>query len=786
MVEGNGDAPALTGEPIARVDYTFDVQGGPNPDWTVRRFHLHEALSQPYALVVDLLTKDTGVVPEQLLGADARLEIDRRDVARSVCGVIERVDYIGVNVDRKLALRLHVVPALRLLGQQMGCRVYQDHTVPEILTEVLEAGLGPFGRQIDASSLSTEAADYPKRDYCVQFRESTLDFVSRLMEEDGIAYYFRTEGDKEQLVLVDQSADEPNASFSDVEIIDPDGDGLVPIFSTDPQLYDRETLRHFDWCQPLQPNQVVVRSFNWKAFDPGQAFEISEPSEAPDDPRRQYVFTDARKSVDEEAGADPSSGFDGTAIDEPRVDAQRRLQLLRRQTQLGRGRSNVINFAPGFRFKVDDFSLMHLEQLDFLLTRVTHQGDDSGAERSDGQEGTLYDNSFECIPVGNAYRPRRSTSPPRILGPQTATVTGGEEIHTDKHGRIKVRFHWDEHSALDGSSSCWVRVAQAWAGPSWGSLFIPRVGMEVVVEFLDGNPDRPLVTGCVYNSANPPPYPLPGEKTKSTIKSNSSPGGGGFNELRFEDAAGSEEVFLHAEKDLNEVIGNDMSTSVGHDQSLSVGNDRTKDITGHEIDTIHKDRSTTIDGSEYVHIKGSLNMVVDGGANKGEATDPSPLGGGLAVTGEYNVSATQKLTLTVGDSKIEMDTSHISIETSAQIKLKVGGSEIIMVPAQLDAKSATVVVSGGDAASVLKLDGAADLLGGSQARMHKGGDSEVKLDANALMKGGTATVEGTTTAELKGAPAKVTGGNVEIGGDAISVTGTGAVTIDGSTVEHNG
>ncbi|MCA9707562.1 MAG: type VI secretion system tip protein VgrG [Myxococcales bacterium] len=785
MVDGNGDAPGLTGEPIARVDYAFDVQGGPNPDWAVRRFHLHEALGQPYALTVDLLTEDTSVVPEQLLGASARLEIDRRDVARSVCGVIERVDYIGVNVDRKLALRLHVVPALRLLEQQVGCRVFQDRTVPEILTEVLEAGLAPFGRQLDASGLSTDAADYPKRDYCVQFRESTLDFVSRLMEEDGITYFFHTEGDKEQLVLVDQSADEPNASFPEVEIIDPDGDGLVPVLATDPQLYDRETLRHFDWCQGLQPNQVVVRSFNWKAFDPGQALETSAPAEAPDAPRRHYVYTEQRKVVDEKAGAEPTSSFDGTAIDEAAADAPRRLQLLQRQTQLGRGRSNVINFAPGSRFTVDDFSLMHLEQLEFLLTRVTHQGDNPGVEHSDGSEGTLYDNAFECIPVANGYRPRRSTPQPRVLGPQTATVTGGEEIHTDKHGRIKVRFHWDEHSPLDGSSSCWVRVAQTWAGPSWGSLFIPRVGMEVVVEFLDGNPDRPLVTGCVYNSANPPPYALPGEKTKSTIKSNSSPGGDGFNELRFEDAAGSEEVFLHAQKDLNEVIGNDMSTSVGHDQSLSVGNDRSKDVTGHETNDIHKDRSTTIDGSEYVHIKGSLNMIVDGGANKGKATDPSPLGGGLAVTGEYNVSATSKLTLTVGNSKIEMDTSHISIQTTAQIKLKVGGSEIIMVPAQIDAKSATVIVSGGDAASVLKLDGAADLKGGSQVLAHKGG-SHLKLDGTAEMKGSTATVEGEGVGELKGAPAKVTGGDVEVGGGAISVTGTGTVSVDGSTVELNG
>jgi type VI secretion system secreted protein VgrG len=323
-----------------------------------------------------------------------------------------------------------------------------------------------------------------------------------------------------------------------------------------------------------------------------------------------------------------------------------------------------------------------------------------------------------------------------------------------------------------------------WAGPSWGTWFLPRVGMEVVVEFLDGNPDRPLVTGCVYNSQNPPPYPLPDEKTKSTIKSNSSKGGGGFNEFRFEDAKGSEEIFLHAQKDLNEVIRNDMSTSVGHDQSLVVHNDRSKQVKGYETITINKDRMTTIDGSESITIKGSLNMVVLGGANKGKAGDPSPLGVGVDVTGEYNIKASSKFTVTVGASKLIMDTSSIALETSAKISLTVGGSSITLVPAQIDVASATVVAAGGKAASVLKLDGDADLKGGGKVLVHKGG-SELLLDGAAAMKGSTATVTGEALAELKGAPAKVTGGDVTIGGGTINITGGPAVNISGGLVKLN-
>jgi type VI secretion system secreted protein VgrG len=694
---------------------------------------------------------------------------------------------VGVNVDRKLALRIHVVPALRLLAQALGSRIFQDQTVPEILKAVLEPALGAFERQLDVEALSTSTTEYPKRDYCVQYRESLFDFVSRLMEEDGIAYYFKVSGDKEVLVLVDQSSGDPNAAFPEAEIIDPDASRMVPIITDRPDLADRDSLRHFDWIQPLRPNQVVVRSFDWKTFAPaGEPLQATVPAEAPSPLRRWYVDSPARKAVDEQAGADPKSSFDGTAIDEPSAEALRRYELFASQTKLGRGRSNCVGFSAGARFTIDDRSFSLVEGLELLLTRLTHQGEAPGTEASGQSDGGRYENAFECIPVAHGFRPPRVTAAPKIHGPQTATVTGsgGEEIHTDKHGRIKVRFHWDEHHPLDDTASCWVRVAQMWAGPSWGTWFVPRVGMEVVVEFLDGNPDRPLVTGCVYNSANPPPYPLPDEKTKSTIKSSSSKGGGGFNEFRFEDAKGAEEIFLHAQKDLDEVIGNDMSTSVGHDQTLGVDNDRTKTVKGHETITVKKDRMTAIDGSESTTIKGSVNTIIEGGANKGKGTDPSALGMGVDVTGEYNIKASSKLTVTVGASTLVMDTSSIALTTSSKLTLTVGGSSITLVPAQIDVASATVIAAGGPGASVLKLDGDADLEGGGKVLAHQGG-SHVLLDGTAEMKGSTAKVTGDGLAELKGAPAQVTGGDVTVSGGTINVTGGPAVNISGGVVKMN-
>jgi type VI secretion system secreted protein VgrG len=774
-------------DPIASVDYAFEVQGGPNPEWKVRRFHLSEGLSQPYELVVDVLTEDTSVDPEALLGANARLDIDRTEVMRQVAGVIHRVDYVGVNVDRKLALRIHVVPALRLLAQAVGSRIFQDHTVPEILEAVLGAGLGAYERELDASGLSTSTDEYPKRDYCVQYRESVLDFASRLMEEDGIAYYFKVVGDKEVMVLVDQSSGDPNTAYPEAEIIDPDASHMVPIITDRPDLADRDSLRYFDFIQPLRPNQVVVRSFNWKAFAPeGEPLQTAVSAEEAADARRWYVDSPARKAVDEQAGADPRSGFDGTAIDEPKLEAKRRYELFQSQTKLGRGKSNCVGFFAGARFTLDDRSFALGVELPLLLTHLTHHGEAPGVEASGTSDGPRYENAFECIPVAHGFRPPRTTPAPKIHGPQTATVTGtsGEEIHTDVHGRIKVRFHWDEHHPLDDTASCWVRVAQMWAGPGWGTWWLPRVGMEVVVEFLDGNPDRPLVTGCVYNSKNTPPYPLPDEKTKSTIKSNSSKGGDGFNEFRFEDAKGSEEVFLHAQKDLNEKILNDMSTSVGHDQSLTVGNDRTKTVKGYETITVNKDRMTTIDGTESVQIKGSLNMAVLGGGNKGKAGDPSALGVGVDVTGEYNIKASSKFTVTVGASTLVMDTSSIALTTSSKLTLTVGGSSVTLVPAQIDVASATVIVAGGPGASVLKLDGDADLKGGGKVLVHKGG-SHLLLDGAAEMKGSTAKVAGDGLAELKGAPAQVTGGDVTVSGGTIDIKGGPAVNVSAGVVKMN-
>jgi len=775
---------------ISPVEYSFEVRGGPNPEWAVRRFYLSEALSEPYSLVVDVLTEDTTVDPNALLGADAQLDVDRDAVARSICGVITRVDYVGINVDEKLGLRLYVVPALRMLAQDSGCRVFQDHSVPEILQQVLGPKLGAFQRTLDASSLSSETSVYPKRDYCTQFRESALAFASRLMEEEGIVYFFRAVDGREQMVLVDQSAQEPNNAFEDVEIIDPDGSGVIPIIPDQPELADRESLRYFDWCQPLTPTELVVRSFNWKAFDPKQPPEASAGGDDGTPARRMYVFSAQRKAVDEQGGADPKSAFDGTAIDEVGIEVERRSQELRSNSQIGRGQSNVVNMGAGGRFTLDDRSFSLLNVLDFLVTRATHQGEAPGVETSgSGDEGTRFENTFECIPLRSAFRPARNTPLPRIHGPQTATVTGGsgEEINTDAHGRIKVRFHWDEGSPHDGSSSCWVRVAQSWAGAGWGTLFLPRVGMEVVVEFLDGNPDRPLVTGCVYNGANPPPYTLPDDKTKSTIKSNSSTGGGGFNELRFEDAAGAEEVFLHAQKDMNEVVNNDHSTTVGHNQT-------------HNVDV---DRTRTVKGSELITIEGHQTVIINGAPCGDSKLECEVKGKYVAINDTYKLHTDKQILfdapnlfkLTVGGSTITVDPTTISICAG-------GGSTLVLdskIVATSNAKSTLQMTADINAASntgsTLDLEGTARLESNSKSYLDLSANADLVANAGAkigltgdvLVEGGTIALQsdtGMVTANEAGVT--VAEGVIEITGTSVEIEGGGATGVfSGGLVKLN-
>ncbi|MBX7077885.1 MAG: type VI secretion system tip protein VgrG [Nannocystaceae bacterium] len=772
------------------VHYRVHVIGGPDPGWEVRRFHLGEGLSQCYELVLDLLTADATAATDELLGADLELEIERGELLRTIYGVIHRVDYVGITAD-KLLVRVHVAPAFRLLSQQVNTRIFQHCTVLEILEQVLAPGFEPYGRVYDAALHQlADASIYPKRDYCVQYNESDFDFVSRLLEEEGIAYAFvhDTEAKKESLVLHDN-----NDGYPDVQVL---GDPSVPIIADRPETADRESLRFLEWSLPEQINRVVAWHYNWKVAGeptwPVQPLDATAPPEdAPAPPRGRvrelYLHGDRRKVVD----ADGDDGFDGSAVDELAPLVQRRLELFARQSERGHGRANVTGFAAGVRFELHNHTRPDLERT-YLVTRVIHTGDCSDTDRlQGGGGGERYENSFECIPVERAFRPALVTRRPRVPGPTTAIVTGppNEEIHVDAFGRIKIKFPWDRLGATDDSATCWVRVAQSWAGPGWGAMFIPRIGMEVVVEFLEGNPDRPLVTGCVYNAFTSTPFPLPDAKTKTTIKTQSSPDKQGYNELTFEDLAGEEQIIVHAQKDLNEKVENNHSLGVGADQSYAVTKNQTITVGG--------DQKITVDGSQFITVKGQPAQ----GGFKGSSTAVT---GHLKMTASDTayVSAPNKITLECPGSSITLEPGKISITA--------GGHATIVLDANALMKSAAGSKIFLDGNALAKSSGGSQVLLDGNALVQSNGGAKVLLDGNALTQGSgggkvlcdgdvaasgakvsvtsTAGGGGEFTADVKigGATTKVTGGTaLELSSPASKLVGTGECVVSGGVVKIN-
>lgn len=571
---------------LERLRYELEADAPVGP-LDVVRVTLAEALDEPYVLTVRARLADRAVDPSELIGRDAALTFTRGAVTRTQRGLVRTLREGHLRPDGGADVELEIVPALALLSLRRDTRMFQDQTAPDILRAVLEEGLAPYGRAVQLVLDDT----YLRREHCLQYQESDLAFVSRLMEEEGIHYAFEHDGATELLVLRDA-----NRFAAPIETVPTAG--ALPFPRHDSTMPDAEPVNHFTRGHRPVTTAVALRDLDWTSGP-----LVVEASEGGAD-----ALGRTRESYEHGEGRSISvTHYDEGARRYQAHDAERqariRLEAHGVRGLVGRGVGRAIGLQPGVRFTLSGHPFVDADDA-YLVTRVFHSSEPHGdLDATPGVEA--YHNVFECIPLSVPYRPRRRTPKPVIPSMQTAIVTGDGEIHTDPHGRVQVLFHWDRQHEAAAGSSCWIRVRHDWAGESWGHLWIPRVGMEVVVQFMDGDPDRPLVTGALYDAAHPPPYALPAEKTKSTIKSNSSPGGGGFNEVRFEDLAGSEEMFIHAQKDSNAITRNDESVSVGVDQTISiganqrqrVGNDQTEEIGNDQTLTVGADRTITVGGS---------------------------------------------------------------------------------------------------------------------------------------------------------------------------------------------
>ncbi|MFO0604570.1 MAG: type VI secretion system tip protein TssI/VgrG [Polyangiales bacterium] len=660
------DAPAAPGAlgvpggaaPLSEVTFRFEGASG---QWRVVKFRAQEALSETWEAAVDLAGDDLHDDPDALLGRPATAVVQRATVTRYFRGVVRRVEHLGTANGRLLA-RAWVVPALWALSQRVNSRIFHDVKVEDVVRAVLrDAGL--YDGSLDVALRDT----YLRREYCVQYRESDLAFLQRLMEEEGVTYFFRHAEGTETLVVTDHDCYQPVATL--------DGQA-VPVAGTEAGVLATESVRQLDWGREQRPTAVIVRDFDFTR--PQLPITQQVPRDAGARPVYEYpaeaVFSDYR------------AGSEQHHDDNVQRLAEIRLQALRASEQQGTGPSNVTGMTPGFAFTLRAHGRAALNQR-HVVTRVVHEGNARDAldheTQHTGPSVDRYRNTITCIPASVPWRPMRTTPRPVVTGIQTATVVGpaGREIFTDPHGRIKVRFHWDRRDeARDPTTLRWVRVAQAWGGGNWGMVVTPRIGMEVVVQFLEGNPDRPLVMGCVYNNSNRPAVDHPHASSQTRLRSNSTPGGNGFNEFSFEDAAGSERVYLHAQRDHAE--------DVLHDQRIEVGNDRTVTVKGEETNSVIGGRTTRIGGGEHnavspdsLTVTGNLEVRVRGQEALQEASHV------------WHIKANDQVLIECPPSKIDMTRGRIVITTGASTVELSGGTINIHSNDLIDIKSKLVKIN---------------------------------------------------------------------------------------------
>jgi len=700
--------------------FTLQIEGV-SAELHVVRFRGTEGISELFEFEVDFVSDDPAIDFDAAVGKPATLEMTTNDDPRIVHGIVSCIEETGVG-PKFTNYSAVIVPALWTFGLRKDCCIYQAQNVPDVIKDILVSGGLESGSDFDIRL----KASYPKLEYCVQYRESDLEFVTRLMEEAGIFYFFEHSTDGHKLVLADDRG----------EHADIGGPAVLPFRPVDTGMQsDVEEVSHLRFSRSLRTGAVAMRSFNFEKTQ--LTLETTSKANADTD----YVDYDFDGRYFSE-----NAGKDLAKIKQESYAVSRRVLS---------GSSNCRHFTAGFKFAVDEHPRDDFNG-DYVLTRVRHSGEQpqaAGADSMGAGGQRAYVNAFEAIPADVTFRPPQVTERGLVEGPQTAVVTGpaGEEIYCDAHGRVKVKFHWDRYGKADDTASVWIRVGQS---HRIGDLAIPRVGEEVIVDFLEGDPDQPIITARVYNGTKQSPYALPGDKTKSSFKTYSSPGGGGFNELRFEDASGSEEVFLHAQKDMNVKVLNDRTRDIGHDDTQTVGHDETLETKHDRFRKVGNHEAVEIGGDQLVKIKGDRTEAV--GGNESVKIDGNQthevVGNRTTKTGkDLTESAGGKATLTVGEDheigvgggqKINVkDDYSLEVKGDASVEVKGDHETSAKGEVKIDAKKDVEIKSG----KKIKIDGGDEIkleCGKASITLKKSGDIvikgkniDMKADSNIQMKG---------------------------------------------------
>ncbi|QNP47550.1 type VI secretion system Vgr family protein [Diaphorobacter aerolatus] len=556
-----------------------------------------EQISRLFEFRVRLISESQAIAAKSLLGKDMSIEIDLTTESagsdkRFLSGQVTQFSYIGKDGDFN-AFEAVLRPWLWHATRRSDFKIFQFKKAPDIIKEVL----GKYGFSVEDRLTGT----YREWPYLVQYGETDFNFVSRIMEQEGIYTFYQHQQGSHTLVLADDIGSHGPL---------PNGPTTISYYPGNraAHIHDADVVDDWRFAEDIASGHFVANDYDFEKPKALLETRQQQPAGHPEDSRELYDWP----------GGYTDAG-DGENYARVRIEQQNA------QREVAQGEGNARNIAPGYLFTFSKYPRAD-QNKEYLIESAYYRFEEN-VRRSDGAGGsgaakragidspTTYRISFSVIPKSVPYRSQRMAPKPHTTGPQTAVVTGpaGEEIYTDPYGRVKVQFHWDRYGQKDENSSCWIRVSQTWAGANYGSMHIPRIGQEVIVDFLNGDPDYPIITGRVYNALQMPPWELPGNKTQSGIKSRSSMGGAGgpgmrdgagdANAIRFEDKKGAEQLWLHAQKD--------QLTEVENDEDKWVGNDRRKTVDGNETNVIHKNRTETVDQNETITIHQNRTETVD-------------------------------------------------------------------------------------------------------------------------------------------------------------------------------
>lgn len=681
--------------------------GLPDNTLALSRMTGQEQLSELFEYTLECVSENAELDLYEVLGQPIAVEFDTDgEGVRYLHGLVCEAGHIGSRGEYAL-YKLTMTAWPWIMTRTTDCRIFSDQTVPDIIEALLsDNGFDDFDNRL--------MGQYEPRNFCVQYQESDFAFISRLMEHEGIYYYFEHFENRHVLVLCDDfSAHSTAPNYSDIPHYPESSDTSR----------DTDHLVNWQFRRRIRSGKYVTKDF---AFDQPKRDLLVQTAGATAGNYPSQEIYDYPGGYPCAASGEMTRSY-GTRL------AEMRMQALSADHEVASADGNVRGLGAGHVFV-----LTHCERQDqnreYLVLYASLLIQMDSYYSGSGGGAVELRSSFRCMPSNVPFRPQRKTLKPEIRGPQTAIVVGaaGEEIWTDQHGRVKLQFHWDRYGQSDETSSCWVRVSQAWAGEKWGSIHVPRMGQEVIVEYIDGDPDRPIVTGRVYNGDRPVPYELPENATQSGIKSRSSKGGkpANFNEIRMEDKKGSEELYLHAEKDQTNIVENDESTHIGHDRKEEVGNDETITIGKNRTENVGENETLLIAANRKESV--GKNETIDIGENRKETVGKNET---INIGVNRKEAVGKDVQITIGKNKSESigDDSSLTVGKNATVDVADDFELAVGKSIKIEAGD-EIVLSTGKASITMKKDGTIQI-SGKNITLKGSGAITSKASKNIVLKG---------------------------------------------------